>query len=288
MVYLIPYIFLVTMYNFAIHGLTVGINPYQKSPLDANPVLNRLEAIVIKQEFPLKFKNIYVELLVVFPLGILVRWILYPLVLSEFQVSMKEAIHQEKVAYNNQDVQTPLIKWKYSDFYELFFDVFDTIKYDNAYKKIMEIRKIIPETNSSERFKKEIARNRDGNACQDMVQSLGICVSNFIDDIKKLKEVNKILVTYYHLDKKFNHRDKEYSYKKLRNTKIWQENIYLIMEYYKTTISNLNQANIHELVNYNIIEECILNEKSSKQYKFFTKLSQDTIEVNKKLLLLQS
>jgi len=197
----------------------------------------KLQSVVFKEEHPFKNMNIVIELFFIVPLGILLRWILFPMILSEFQEAMKHAIECEKEAYRANELNRKAIEWNLSDFIELVFDVFDKITYVNALQKIKAVRKILPDSSCSERFRREICKNVDAKA-NNTFQSLGISVTNLLDDFDKIQYLNHQLITYYHIDRNFNNYNKKDTNNRHKSRKIWKDNIYLIMDFYKNTISN--------------------------------------------------
>jgi hypothetical protein len=68
----------------------------------------------------------------------------------------------------------------------------------NLDPKIAKIIRSLPDATGSQRYYKLLRRGVEPEISQEMCKSIGILISNFIEDIEKIHLLRTTLITYYH------------------------------------------------------------------------------------------
>jgi hypothetical protein len=138
------------------------------------------------------------DILLLLPWVLWTRLVVWPMIISEFQQKIQDAIKFEKEFYKEKDAKEKSDPWTANDIYEILSGKHVDDKWDATDPRIARITRTLPDSSGSERFYKELKKEIDPKISEATCQRIAIIISEYIDDIEKMNKLRSILITYYH------------------------------------------------------------------------------------------
>jgi hypothetical protein len=170
----------------------------ETGPLDLRPLLTSASSSVTAKEGSTYNRHTAVDIVLVLPWLLWSRLVVWPMIISEFQQQIKGAIEYEKEFYKNKDMIQAKDPWTFQDMYDIFCGRQDGENGEASDPKFNRILRSLPDSRGSEQFYKKLKMEVDPQISQATCQTIGMIISNYIDDIEKMNQLRTLLITYYH------------------------------------------------------------------------------------------